>query len=207
MGSSSKGYQFVTNGSSVTAVYEQEHGRMQQERMKSNETWSFDGLNVTRTETEFGKVEISTYTDVNQDGLFQKSFELEVVTGASLRALETYKFALADGSAASGDLVMAGDAVTGALKLGRGGWKSDRLDANERVDVVEVGADTLILKTEIGRSGKIEFSVFRDDDGDALWTEIASGETRTDFVSPDGQIDLVGIANAGLLQAADLVVG
>lgn len=207
MGSSSKGYQFVTNGSSVTAVYEQEHGRLQQERMKSNETWSFDGVDVTRTETKFGKVEISTYTDLNQDGLFQKSFELEVVTGASLRALETYKFTLADGSAASGDLVLAGDAVTGALKLGRGGWKSDRLDANESVDVVEVGADTFILKTEIGRSGKIEFSVFRDDDGDALWTEIASGETRTDFVSPDGQIDLVGIANAGLLQAADLVVG
>lgn len=207
MGSSSKGYQFVTNGSSVTAVYEQEHGRLQQERMKSNETWSFDGVDVTRTETKFGKVEISTYTDLNQDGLFQKSFELEVVTGASLRALETYKFTLADGSAASGDLVLAGDAVTGALKLGRGGWKSDRLDANESVDVVEVGADTFILKTEIGRSGKIEFSVFRDDDGDALWTEIASGETRTDFVSPDSQIDLVGIANAGLLQAADLVVG
>lgn len=207
MGSSSKSYQFVTNGSSVTAVYEQEHGRLQQERMKSKETWSFDGVNVTRSETGFGKVEISTYTDLNQDGLFQKSFELEVVTGTNLRSLETYKFTLADGSTASGDLVMAGDAVTGALKLGRGGWKSDRLDANERVDVVEVGADTFILKTEIGRSGKIEFSVFRDDDGDALWTEIASGETHAAFVRPDGQIDLVGIANAGLLQAADLVVG
>lgn len=207
MGSSSKGYQFATNGSSVTAVYQQENGRLQKERMKSNETWSFDGVNVTRTKTEFGKVEISTYTDANQDGLFQKSFELDVVTGAKLSALETFKFTLADGSAASGDEVAEGDVIAGALKLSRGGWKVDRLDANERVDVVEAGADTLILKTETSRTGSIEFSVFRDDDGDALWTEIASGETRTTFVSLDGEIDLVGIANAGLLQAADLVVG
>ena len=206
MSNSSKGYQFTLSGNTVTAVYEVERGRVKFEHMDWNETWAFDGSDVIQTETKFGKVETSVYTDANQDGVFQKGFELEVLTGENLRALETYKFSLANGSNATGDFVAEGDTLTGMMELGRRGWKVDRIDANETLRVVEVNGDNLILKTKTQWNGEIDFSVFRDDDNDGLWTEIADGETLSAYVSIDGKVDLVGIVDAGLLQAADTLI-
>ncbi len=202
-----EGYQFdIDVNGVVTAVYEVEHGRVEAERMDWNETWAFDGLDVIQTETKFGKVETTVYTDANQDGVFQKGFELEVLTGENLRTLETYKFSLADGSSATGDFAAEGDAITGMMELGRRGWKVDRIDVNETLQIVEVGGDNLILKTKTQWNGEIDFSVFRDDDNDGLWTEIADGETLDAYVSMDGEVDLVGIVDAGLLQAADVLI-
>ena len=202
-----EGYQFdIDVNGVVTAVYEVENGRIEAERIGWNETWSFDGLDVTQTETKFGKVETSVYTDVNQDGVFQKDFEVEVLTGTNQRTLETYKFSLADGSAATGDFVIEGDVITGMMELGRRGWKVDRIDANETLQVVEVNGDSLILKTKTQWNGELDFSVFRDDDNDGLWTEIADGETFDAFVTLDGAVDLVGIVDAGFLQAADALI-
>lgn len=202
-----EGYQFDIDANGVvTAVYEVENGRIEAERIGWNETWSFDGLDVTQTETKFGKVETSVYTDVNQDGVFQKDFEVEVLTGTNQRTLETYKFSLADGSAATGDFVIEGDVITGMMELGRRGWKVDRIDANETLQVVEVNGDSLILKTKTQWNGELDFSVFRDDDNDGLWTEIADGETFDAFVTLDGAVDLAGIVDAGFLQAADALI-
>jgi hypothetical protein len=199
-----EGYQFdIDANGAVTAVYEVEHGRVKAERMDWNETWAFDGLDVIQTETKFGKVETGVYTDANQDGVFQKDFELEVLTGENLRTLETYKFSLADGSNVKGDFAAEGDTITGMMELGRRGWKVDRIDANETLQVVEVDGDNLILKTKTQWNGEIDFSVFRDDDNDGRWTAIADGETLDAFVTLDGEVDLVGIVDAGLLQAAD----
>lgn len=203
-GYSEKGYQFdIDTSGVVNAVYQVKYGRVETERMDWNETWKFDGLNVTQTETKFGKVDTTVYTDTNQDGIFQKGFELEVLTGANLRSQETHKFIVADGANASGDFVAEGETIIGMMELNRHGWKMDRIDTNETLQVVEVGMDSLILKTKIQWNGKIDFSVFRDDENDGLWTEIADGETLEAFVTLDGQVDLVGIADAGLLQAAD----
>lgn len=206
-GSSESGYQFdlATNGV-VMAVHEVKHGSVEAERMDWNETWTFDGVDVIQTETQYGKVETSIYTDANQNGLFQKAFELEVLNGANQRSLETYQFTLAGGAVATGDAAAPGDAIAGMMELGRRGWKLDRIDANETIEVVNVGADSLILKTQTQRNGEIEFSVFRDDDGDGLWSQIANGETRDVFVTLDGQVDLVGMVDAGLLQAADTLM-
>jgi len=202
-----KGYQFdIDANGAVTAVYGVEYGRVKAERMDWNETWAFDGLDVIQTETKFGKVETSVYADANQDGVFQKDFGLEVLTGENLRRLETYKFSLADGSSATGDFAAEGDAITGMMELGRRGWKVDRIDVNETLQIVEVGGDNLILKTKTQWNGEIDFSVFRDDDNDGLWTEIADGETLDAYVSMDGEVDLVGIVDAGLLQAADVLI-
>ena len=90
--------------------------------------------------------------------------------------------------------------------MGRRGWKVDRIDVNETLQIVEVGGDNLILKTKTQWNGEIDFSVFRDDDNDGLWTEIADGETLDAYVSMDGEVDLVGIVDAGLLQAADVLI-
>ena len=73
MSDSSKGYQFTLSGNTVTAVYEVEHGRVKFERMDSDETWSFDGTNVIKTEWDDGRLETTTYSDANGDGLFFKA--------------------------------------------------------------------------------------------------------------------------------------
>ena len=202
-----QGYQFDlgANGA-VTAVYEVKNGRVQAERIGLNETWTYDGLDVIQTEIRFGAVETSIYTDPNQDGLFQKNFDLEVLTGANPRTLETHKFNLVNGSKATGQSVVEGDSLTGMLELGSRGWKVDRLDANERLQVVTINEDNLILKTKAQWNGEIDFSVFRDDDNDGLWSEVAEGETLGAFVTQKGQVDLVGIVDAGFLQSADLLI-
>jgi uncharacterized protein YkuJ len=202
-----EGYRFDINANGVvTAVYEVEHGRLEAERMDWNETWTFDGLDVIQTETKFGKAETSVYTDANQDGVFQKDFELDVLTGANLRTLETYKLSLADGSSVTGDSAAEGDTISGMMELGRRGWKVDHIDANETLQVVKLNGDNLILRSKTQWNGEIDFSVFRDDDNDGLWTEIADGETRDAYVTLDGKVDLVGIVDAGLLQAADALI-
>lgn len=68
--SSSKGYQFSISGNTVTAVYEVKNGRMKAERMDSDESWSFDGTHVIKSEMDDGRLEITTYADVDKDGLF-----------------------------------------------------------------------------------------------------------------------------------------
>lgn len=206
MSDSSKGYQFTFSGNTVVAVYELERGRVKLKRMDRDETWSLDGPDVTRIVNKFGKVQTSVYTDANRDGVYQKTFEVEVLTGTSPRTLETYKFSLTSGRAATGEAVIEGDVITGVMELERRGWKVDRIDANETFQVVKVNGDSLILRTKTEWNGEIDFSVFRDDDNDGLWTEIADGETAGAFVSPGGVVDLVGIVNAGLLQAADALI-
>lgn len=203
-----KGYQFgMAADGTVTAVYEVKNGRVKHERMDRNESWSSNGQEVTKVETGFGKIETSVFTDADQNGTYQKTFDLEVITGQNPRSLETFKFLLSGTSAATGGAVLETDSITGMLELGRRGWKSEFMASNESLAVVQVGTDHLIIKTETRRDGSLDFSIFRDDDNDGLWTEIAEGHTLDAYVTPDGTVDLVGMAHAGLLEAASLVVG
>lgn len=205
--SADKGYKFDISNGVVTGVYEVKYGRVKADRIDQNETYTVDGTDVLKTEHDFGDVEYSLFSDSDNNGIYQKTFEIEVNTGAKLRSLETYQFKFSDGSALTGNLAAEGDVIATMQELGRYGWKNDPIYSNETLQVIEVGADNLILQTQLGLSGKIKFSIFRDDDGDGLWTEIAEGETLDEFVTIDDQIDLVGIIDAGYLQAADGVVG
>lgn len=67
-----KGYQFTVLNGAVTAVYEIKNGRAKFEKMDRDETWSVDGANIVKTETEHGRVETTIYTDINGDGIFAK---------------------------------------------------------------------------------------------------------------------------------------
>lgn len=206
--SSEKGYKFdIALDGTVSAVYEVKNGRIKNERIDWNETWSSNGSEVTKVETGFGKVETSVYTDVNLNGIFQKTFELDVVTGQNPKSLETFKFLLAGATAATGDTVLETDSITGMLELGRRGWKNDYITSNETLEVVSVGTDNLILKTETQRDGALDFCIYRDDDNDGLWTEIAEGKTLDSYVTLDGKVNLVGLVDAGLLEAAAPVIG
>lgn len=206
--SSEKGYKFdIALDGTVSAVYEVKNGRIKNERIDWNETWSSNGSEVTKVETGFGKVETSIYTDANLNGIFQKTFELDVVTGQNPKSLETFKFLLAGATAATGDTVLETDSITGMLELGRRGWKNDYITSNVTLEVVSVGTDNLILKTETQRDGALDFCIYRDDDNDGLWTEIAEGKTLDSYVTLDGKVNLVGLVDAGLLEAAAPVIG
>lgn len=56
--------------------------------MDWDEVWSFDGRGVTKTETKHGKKEMSVYADDNNDGVFQKIYEVKVLTGSKNRSPE-----------------------------------------------------------------------------------------------------------------------
>jgi len=201
---SEKGYRFdIDAQGAITAVYEVKYGRVEAKHMNWNETWTLDGQDVIQTKNKFGEIETSVYTDIDQNGVFEKDFSLSVLTGENSGRLETYQFLLADGRNVTGDAVLQGDDIAGMMKLGRRGWKVDRIDVNETLQVVEIDGDNLILKTKTQWNGEIDFSVFRDDDNDGLWTKIADGETLDAYVSLRGEIDLVGIIDAGLLPPSD----
>ena len=67
-----KGYQFTVINGAVTAVYEIKNGRAKFEKMDRDETWTVDGANIIKTESEHGRIETTTYSDINGDGIFAK---------------------------------------------------------------------------------------------------------------------------------------
>ena len=56
-----KGYQFTVINGAVTAVYEIKNGRAKFEKMDRDETWTVDGANIVKTESEHGRIETRTY--------------------------------------------------------------------------------------------------------------------------------------------------
>lgn len=202
-----KGYKFDIANGVVTAVYEVKYGRVKADRIDQNETYSTDGADILKTERNFGEVEFSLYSDSDQNGIFNEVFEIEVNTGEKSKSLETIQFKLADGSAVTGATAAEGDVIATMQELSRYGWRNDPIYSNETLQVIEDGADNLILQAQLMLNGKIKFSVYRDDDSDGLWTQIAEGEAIDAFITLDNEIDLVGIIDAGYLQPADGVVG
>lgn len=148
-------------------------------------------VEVEATKVGRSKTEFSVYSDQDGDGTFIESFELDVVNSALFRA-ENHKFNL------------AGDTVEASYELGKRGWKLDRIDSDESYSVLTIGDDTFVVQTEADYNGA-EFEVYVDRDGDGLWGKIAEGETSSDFMNLDGSVDLVGIVDADLLAAADVV--
>jgi hypothetical protein len=68
-----KGYQFTVLNGAVTAVYEIKNGRAKFEKMDRDETWTVDGANIVKTESEHGRIETTIYSDINGDGIFAKT--------------------------------------------------------------------------------------------------------------------------------------
>ncbi len=69
---SNKGYKFNIANGAVTAVYEIKNGRAKFEKMDRDETWTVDGANIVKTESEHGRIETTIYSDINGDGIFAK---------------------------------------------------------------------------------------------------------------------------------------
>lgn len=67
-----KGYQFTVVNGAVTAVYEIKNGRAKFEKIDRDESWSVDGNNIVKTETEHGRIETTIFSDIDGDGIFAK---------------------------------------------------------------------------------------------------------------------------------------
>lgn len=74
--STDDGYRFSLVNGQVTNLQEFDDGRWKNERISSNETWSFDGTNLIQQETKRYGIEVSTYGDANGDGVFTKVSEI-----------------------------------------------------------------------------------------------------------------------------------
>lgn len=146
-------------------------------------------VEVTRTElSRSGFLETTVYSDADKNGQFTESFELEVATASvAPRHLEQYQF----------DLGVNGT-VSAQYELKRGQWKLDRLDRDESLQQVSLDGKNYVLKTEQEGAG-VEFTLYRDDNNDGIWTEIASGESK------GLTVDLVGVQS--YLAAADAIIG
>lgn len=78
-----KGYQFTVVNGAVTAIYEIKNGRAKFEKMDRDESWSVDGNNIVKTETEHGRIETTIFSDIDGDGIFAKMSKTSVAAAVS----------------------------------------------------------------------------------------------------------------------------
>lgn len=173
-----KGYKFTIVNGSVTAVYEVEKDRAKFEKIDSNETWSFNGSNIIKTEFEHGRAEITMFSDIDGDGIFNKVSKLYAADTSSLlksSIISTnskstpqngYQFDIVDGS------------VTAVYEIERGYKSQEQIDLNEIWSI----DGSNIIKTEIER-GITETTTYADTYGDGVFAKISKS-----YVSSDGSI-------------------
>lgn len=187
----------TTGALDVSQMYEIEGRRSKLERTRGSVfdvEQDVDGsvLSVTQTQTKRGEVEVKSYSDVDGDGLFTQDYEIEVATSA--RGLERHKFTF--------DL--NGDVTQDLEQKGRR-WKNDRISSNESYEELDVDGVSYVIKTKTDWD-EVEFEIFRDDNADGIYTQIAEGETQSDaFLDVNGNVDFAAIQVH--LAPADAIVG
>ena len=72
-GSNIDGYRFSLSNGKVTNLQEFDDGRWRTERIDSSESWSFDGTNLIKTETGSHGTAISSFGDLDGDGVFTRN--------------------------------------------------------------------------------------------------------------------------------------
>lgn len=79
-----KSYKFNMQNGVITGVFEIENGYLKAERLDANETWSVQGNQVVKTEYDDGRIETTTYTDLDGDGLYVKASEVKTLSGTGV---------------------------------------------------------------------------------------------------------------------------
>lgn len=193
-------FTFVTNAAgdlNVLQMYEVEGARSRLQRISGSsfdveQDLNGDAVAVTQTKTKRGEVEVKNYSDIDGDGLFEQDYEIEVAT--STRGLERHKFTFDANGTVTQDLEQRGRY-----------WRNDRISSDESYDTVEVDGVTYVVKTEQDWD-ETEFEIFRDDNGDGIFTQIAEGQTRSDaLLDANGAIDFAAIQPH--LSHADALIG
>ncbi len=169
-----KGYQFTVVNGAVTAVYEIKNGRAKFEKMDRDESWSVEGNNIVKTETEHGRIETTIFSDIDGDGIFakmSKSYGTDgsTITNSTTQNLTTsqlqngYQFDVVNG------------AVAAVYEIERGYKSQERIDLNETWTI----DGSNIIKTEVER-GITETSIYSDLDGDGVFAKVSKSYVATD---------------------------
>mgnify|MGYP006288652325 CR=1 FL=1 len=66
-------YRFSYNKGKVTNLQELDGGRWRTERIDGSESWTFDGTNLIKTETGSHGTSISSFGDLDGDGIFTRN--------------------------------------------------------------------------------------------------------------------------------------
>ena len=163
----SKSYKFQISNGLVTGIQEFENGRWRSKRFESDESWSYDGTQVIKTEFEDGRVQTTAFTDTDNNGIFNKSTQSflngDPAIQGSVATNNGYKFDV------------SGDTVTAAYELKRGVWVTDRIESDETYTV----SNSSVIKTET-EHGFIETTVFDDTDGDGIYQKVSKSYAVAD---------------------------
>ncbi len=197
-------FQFDATDATVLTKLEVERNKSKAQKITGSTFELTSGLNdlgatavvsVTETRLSKGFVETSLFVDQDGNGLFEKSFEIEVTTGAAAaRNLEMHRFSFD-----------VSGRVTADYELKKSSWKLDRIDLGESFSQASLDEVGYVVKTEHSRDG-IEFELFRDDNLDGVWTQVAEGHVGLGGLDPaTGSIDLIGIQS--YLEASAAVIG
>jgi hypothetical protein len=152
-------------------------------------------LTVTETRNDTKAVSTKTYSDQDGDGKYVESFDLTVASGSINTKAPTHQFTFnTDGTIATDNI--------SHKKV----FKSDTINTNEVYQQVVLGSDTYVTKTTSSTDGNFMFQLFRDDNADGTWSEIAAGHSSgTNIDTTSNSITLTGIQT--LLSSADSIIG
>lgn len=176
-------------------------------RLDRDESLEIIGDNIAKVETGYRDIEYTIFTDTDADGVFVEALELEVNTATSSRSYEDHQFFDANNVALTGFTTFEGDLISSYAEVSRWGWRTENLDANESLISVELDGSIYIAKQEVERDGSIEFDLFRDDDGDGLWTEVAEGEAQFSFLASASEVDFAQVQDLDILAASNSIIG
>lgn len=136
------GYRFNIANGVVTGVWESENGRLKASHMDADEVWTVQANAVIRTEYEHGRLETTTYTDGDGDGLYVKAFSGHGEDNADHVTADTDAYLVVNASGAR--LFADEDGQDGDHRFeheARGDWQD--------VDAVCIGAEQGIDHTNI----------------------------------------------------------
>jgi hypothetical protein len=162
-------YRFKLVDGKVTQLEEFDDGRWKSERIRSNETWKFDGTSLTHTETDRGRVKTTIYRDADGDGVFTRA-DRDSLTGLSSGAVgsgstpkpsaiheDSYRFLLVDGK------------VTQLEEFEKGRWHRETIKSNESWTF----DGSRLIEREVKRLGTTVTS-YGDADKDGIFTKIGT---------------------------------
>jgi len=164
-------------------------------------------LDVVQTSSDDRFSSTHIYNDKDGDGQYTENFDIQVATGSTSTDLRQQTFTFnADGTITP----VAPAAATTHVDHHNGGTPPNGLmpPAMQNAVLNKVTLDGVAYVTEtvadISGTG-YHFDIFRDDNSDGLWTQIAHGDTLSGVDAATSAIDLVGIQS--YLTSASAIVG
>ena len=162
-------YRFKLVEGKVTQLEEFDDGRWKRERIKSNETWTFDGTSLTHTEADGGRVKTTIYRDADGDGVFIRASR-DSLTGLGSGTMasgstpkpsaipeDSYRFLLVDSK------------VTQLEEFEKGRWQRETIKSNESWTY----DGSRLIEREVKRLGT-SVTTYADADKDGIFTKIGT---------------------------------